>query len=104
MILSNVDIVESEIGKNEWLEDIRSEGERMGSLINQLVTLSRMDEDNSNLAVAELNLSEMVSDTVSEFMNLAIEKQKNLTSAVQPSIWYHGDEGSASQADGHTFG
>lgn len=93
LILSNVDIVESEIGKNEWLEDIRSEGERMGSLINQLVTLSRMDEDNSNLAVAELNLSEMVSDTVSEFMNLAIEKQKHLTSAIQPSIWYHGDEG-----------
>lgn len=29
LILSNLDIVESEIGKNEWLDDIRSEGERM---------------------------------------------------------------------------
>lgn len=36
LILSNLDIVESEIGKNEWLDDIRSEGERMGALVNQL--------------------------------------------------------------------
>ena len=93
LILSNVDIVESEIGKNEWLDDIRSEGERMGALINQLVALSRMDEDNANLAVTEFNLSEMASDTISEFAGLAAEKQKNLSAAIEPSIWYHGDEG-----------
>ena len=34
LILSNVDIVESETGPNEWLDDIRSEGERMRSLID----------------------------------------------------------------------
>lgn len=93
LILSNVDIVESEIGKNEWLDDIRSEGERMGALINQLVTLSRMDEDNANITMAEFNLSEMASDTISEFAGLAAEKQKNLTAAIEPSIRYHGDEG-----------
>lgn len=93
LILSNVDIVESELGKNEWLDDIRSEGERMGALINQLVALSRMDEDNSNLTMAEFNLSEVASDTVSEFAGLAAEKQKNLITAIQPSIRYHGDEG-----------
>ena len=93
LILSNVDIVESEIGKNEWLDDIRSEGERMGALINQLVALSRMDEDNANLTMTEFNLSEMASDTISEFAGLAAEKQKNLTAAIEPSIQYYGDEG-----------
>lgn len=93
LILSNIDIIESEIGKNEWLDDIRGEGERMGALINQLVALSRMDEDNANLTITEFNLSEMASDTISEFAGLAAEKQKNLTTAIEPSIWYHGDEG-----------
>ena len=93
LILSNIDIIESEIGKNEWLDDIRSEGERMGALINQLVALSRMDEDNSNLTITEFNLSEMASDTISEFAGLAAEKQKNLTAVIEPSIWYRGDEG-----------
>ena len=65
----------------------------MGALINQLVTLSRMDEGNANLAVTEFDLSEMASDTVSEFAGLAAEKQKNLTAVIKPSIWYRGDEG-----------
>ena len=43
LILSNLDIIESETGQSEWIDDIRSEGERMGELINQLVMLSRLD-------------------------------------------------------------
>ena len=92
LILSNIDIIEGEIGKNEWLDDIRSEGERMGLLINQLVTLSRMDEDHANLTVTKFNLSQLLSDAVSEFAALAAEKQKNLTAVIQPSVYYHGDE------------
>lgn len=93
LILSNVDIVESEIGENEWLEDIRSEGERMSALINQLVTLSRMDEDGSNLTASEFDLSGVVLDTVSEFEGLAAERAKALTSVIEPDIIYNGDEG-----------
>ena len=93
LILSNIDIVESEIGKNEWLDDIRSEGNRMGGLINQLVTLSRMDEDTINLTVEEFDLSNMVSDIVSEFSGLAMKKRKKLLATVAPFIHYIGDEG-----------
>lgn len=93
LILSNVDIVESEYGKSEWLDDIRSEGERMGALINQLVTLSRMDEDTSNLTISDFDLSGMASDVVSEFEGLAAERKKNLIAAIEPFIRYTGDEG-----------
>lgn len=93
LILSNVDIVESELGRSEWLDDIRSEGERMGALINQLAALSRMDEDHANLTVTEFNLSEVASDTVSEFAGLAAEKHKRLAAVIEPSVWYRGDEG-----------
>ena len=93
LILSNVDIVESEFGKNEWLDDIRSEGERMGELIKQLVTLSRMDEDYSNLESAEFDFSNTVYDIVSEFEGLASQKRKNLVVTIEPFILYNGDEG-----------
>ncbi|MCI7262050.1 MAG: sensor histidine kinase, partial [Clostridiaceae bacterium] len=64
LILSNLEIVEAEIGQNEWLDDIRIEGERMGMLVNQLVTLSRMDEEQSGLAMERFDLSGAVEDTV----------------------------------------
>lgn len=92
LILSNLDIVESELGKNEWLDDIRSEGERMGLLINQLVTLSRMDESTDSVMREEFNLSNAVADTVSEFESLAEERGHTLTSSVSPSVYYYGDE------------
>lgn len=93
LILSNLDIVEAEVGKNEWLDDIRTEGERMGMLINQLVMLSRMDEDQSDLNAAPFDLSAAVSDTVSEFEALAAERKKTLMAKVQERIVYSGDEG-----------
>ena len=93
LILSNLDIVESELGKNEWLDDIRNEGKRMGVLVNQLVTLARMDEDHSNLEVSPFDLATVVSDTVSEFQPLAEEKGKTLYFKESTPILYSGDEG-----------
>lgn len=93
LILSDLDIVESEVGENEWIDDMRSEGKRMQTLIHQLVTLSRMDEDHTNLCVCQFNLSNAVLDTVSEFQSLASERKKELTANVEPSIAYYGDEG-----------
>ncbi|MGN0987604.1 MAG: sensor histidine kinase [Otoolea sp.] len=92
LILSNLEIVEEEIGKNEWLDDIRIEGERMGMLVNQLVTLSRMDEEQSVLAMERFDLSNAVEDTVSEFQPLAEERDKTLTAEIEPSIIYRGEE------------
>ena len=74
LILSNLDILESEFGKSEWLDDIRGEGERMGLLINQMVMLSRMDESNVHLENSDFSLSGAVEDTVSEFQGLAEER------------------------------
>ena len=93
LILSNLDIIETEFGKNEWLDDIRSEGERMGELINQLVMLSRLDEDRSDLVREPFNLSDMAADLVSEFENLSAERGKDLASDIEPYILYEGDEG-----------
>ena len=93
LILSNLDIIESETGKNEWLDDIRSEGERMGELINQLVMLSRMDEGGGGMEAEEFDLSNMAAEMVSEFENLAAERGKRLSAAVTSGMTYRGDEG-----------
>lgn len=93
LILSNLDIVEAELGQNEWLDDIRSEGERMGLMINQLVTLSRLDESQDHIVRSAFDLSAAVEDTVSEFQPLAAERGKRLRAAIEPGICYEGDEG-----------
>ena len=92
LILANVDIAESEFGENEWLNDIRSEGNRMTELVNQLVALSRMDEENYSLNHSDLYFGKLVADTVAEFEPLAKSRNKSLEFDVDTTVIYNGDE------------
>jgi len=92
LILANLDIAEIELGQNEWLDDIRSEGHRMTELVNQLVALSRMDEDGHKMNVIEVSFGELVADTVAEFEPLARARGKALAAEVDRKITCLGDE------------
>ena len=92
LILANLDIAEAELGKNEWLDDIRSEGYRMTDLVNQLVALSRMDEEGHPMNITEVSFGELVADTVSEFEPLAKDRGKALIASIEKEITYLGDE------------
>ena len=92
LILANLDIAEAELGKNEWLDDIRSEGHRMAELVNQLVALSRMDEEGQQMNITEVSLGVLVADTVSEFEPLAKDRGKALTASIDKEITCFGDE------------
>ena len=92
LILANAEIAQEELGKNEWLDDIRAEGQRMTELVNQLVALSRMDEENSKLNIIQIPFGELVFDTVSEFEALARGRGKALSVNIDRSIIYSGDE------------
>ena len=92
LILANLDIAEEELGKNEWLDDIRTEGHRMTELVNQLVALSRMDEENRKLNFSQVYFGQMVQDTVSEFSPLAQSRGKDLTAEIDAEIFLQGDE------------
>jgi len=92
LILTNIDIAESELGQNEWLDDIRTEGERMGKLVNRLVTLSRMDEEKEAGCSGEFLLSDTVQESVSEFEELAAMCGKELSAEIMPDLHYTGNE------------
>ena len=92
LILANLDIAETELGKNEWLDDIRIEGKRMTELVNQLVALSRMDENEREIDAVQLQLSDIVADTVSDFGVLTSENEKTLSADIEMSITCLGDE------------
>lgn len=92
LILADLDIAESELGKSEWLDDIRAEGGRMAELVSQMVTLTRMDEEQPRLVMSRFSISDTLLDTVSEFEALAAAKGKGLSADVAPDIMVDGDE------------
>ena len=64
----------------------------MTELVNQLVALSRMEEDKQALNISELSLSDILLDSASEFSTLAESKGKRLALDVDQNIKYLGDE------------
>ncbi len=93
LILTNLEIVEEELGHSEWLDDIRTEGHRMSSLVNQLTALSRMDEASTPLPAVEFSISDVYSDTVSEFAPLIEKKGLSMSADIQPDVKLRGEEG-----------
>lgn len=97
LIRTNLDIVESEVGSNEWLDDIRDESEKMTELVGRLVTLARMDEENTPIESRSFDLSEAVSDTVSAFFYTAGQRAISLSVNITPYVKYQGDEAAVRQ-------
>ncbi len=93
LILTNLDIVEQELGHSEWLDDIRMEGKRMSDLVGQLTALSRLDEDVPQIPFTDFSLSDVCSDTISEFAPLIDRRSLQLTAYIQPELRLRGDEG-----------
>ncbi len=93
LILTNLDIVEQELGHSEWLDDIRTEGQRMSGLVGQLTALSRLDEDQAPMQKTNFSLSEVCRDTISEFTPLIETKGITLTAYIHPEVTINGDEG-----------
>ncbi|MGN0572265.1 MAG: sensor histidine kinase [Candidatus Fimenecus sp.] len=92
LILANLDIIESEIGQNEWLSDIRSESEQMSALVNQLVTLTRMDEGRENMQTERIDLSALLCEVFAEFSALAQQDNKQMYISANENILYVGDK------------
>ncbi len=92
LIRTNLDILESEVGENEWLSDIRDETMLMSELVNRLVSLARMDEDGTKLQMKEFSISDAVADTVSSFASSAQSSGKHLTVNIASPSSYVGDE------------
>lgn len=87
VIKANADVLETEIGDNKWLGYIKSESTRMGELVNELLTLARLDDKGAdNLIMEELDLSELVTQCALPFESSMFEAGKKFVMDIQPDV------------------
>lgn len=97
IISANADVLELTGGENEWINSIRNQTLRLDKLVKNLLTLSKMDEDNIKVSFAEFNLSETVAMTSEPFAAVAEAKNKKYRMDIQPDKKMFGDESSIEQ-------
>ena len=92
IIDADAEVLEMDLGANEWLSDIQKQTKRLADLTNNLILLSRTEEGHPFTQMVEFPLSDMAEETVETFRALAKTQNKSLTSQIQPMLSFYGDE------------
>ncbi len=92
VIATSLKVLEMETGKQKWIDKAMAQTERLKDLVNSMVTLSRLDEENSPLRFEPFSISDTVSETAESFTDFAQSNGHLLNISVAPDISYCGDE------------
>lgn len=92
IIEADADVLETDAGANEWLEDIRAQTVRLSELTKSLVALSRMEEDASQFQMIDFPVSDVVAEAAQSYQAPAKVQDKRFEARVQPMLTLHGDE------------
>ena len=92
IIDADTTILEMEYGENEWLSDINVQTKRLTDLTNDLIYLSKMEEEEKKISMIEFPFSDVVEETAQSFQNLAKVQNKKFVTKITPRISLKGDE------------
>ena len=91
VIEANADVLQEKTGENKWLTYIQNEVQSMNKLVNDLLTLSRM-EKNDNVHYQKFDLSKEVQMSVAVFESMIYEKGIKLETNIDEDISFNGDK------------
>lgn len=97
IIRADTDVLEMELGKNEWLEDIQKQTQRLTSLTADLVFLSKMEEAQADLPMIWFPISDVVAETAQSFHAPAQTQGKQLLTHITPMLSARGNEKAIAQ-------
>lgn len=90
-ISTSADVLAMEYADNEWVKNIRSQTVRLSRLITDLVTLSRLDEENPFPERVEFSLSDAVWETAEPFAAILRSHDRSYTQTIADGLVMTGD-------------
>ena len=92
VIATSLKVLEMEVGRQKWIDKAQAQTEKLKELVNSLVTLSRMDEEESPLKMSDFPVSDALAETAESFRDYAASADHELEIKIEPDISYCGDE------------
>ena len=90
VIEANADVLQDKIGEDKWLTYIQNEVQSMNKLVNDLLSLARM-ENTKNQNYQKFDLSKEVQMSVAVFESMIYEKEIKLETNIGEGISFEGD-------------
>ena len=97
IIQADSEVLALEQGENEWIQDIQHQIRRLSTLTNDLIYLSRMEEDQGRGKFLPLSFSQVVTETAQSFQTMAKSQNKPFALDIQPGLTMVGEEKALAQ-------
>jgi len=85
-IKANAEAMEMINGENKWTKNILSSTDKLSSLVQELLELSRNEENAETLEIESVNLSDLALKAVDSYTEYAISSGKTISAEIQPDI------------------
>ncbi|MGN0690382.1 MAG: sensor histidine kinase [Oscillospiraceae bacterium] len=92
IIHADAQLLESDIGENEWLSDIIKQTERMTEMTHRLVYLSRVEEQDGNFVKIDFPISDLAEEITQSYRAVAQNQGKTYSVDIQKELTCCGDE------------
>lgn len=92
VIGANAELLKDEIGPNKWLSYIQSETKRMSKLVNDLLSLTRLEDSSRHPVYSSFSLSRAVTSILLPFESVAFEHDIQLKMDLAEEISFYGNE------------
>lgn len=86
VIMSNIDVVEMSVGKSKWTSNIKKESKRMAELIDDMLTLSKLESFSEKTMPISVNISDILNEMVSEFDPMWKERKISVIKKVNDKL------------------
>lgn len=93
-IVTSADIAAMEHEGDEWIDNIRRQAGRLTKLVEDLVALSRLDEEVPFPEKSRFSMSEVAWETAEPFVHLAKAKGKHYSQHIEEGLILYGDRSS----------
>lgn len=92
VIMASSDALYNNPKEKKWLNNIKSESDRMNNLIKNLLTLAKLEDDNKDIIKSNLNLSKLVLFQALTYESLMFEQNLNLETLIDDDIHFKCNE------------
>ncbi len=96
-ISTSADVLNMEYENNEWIQNIQSQSNKLSKLINNLVTLSRLEEEKPFMNKTMFSISDALWEISEPFISLYKANGKTLKQSIEENLTYEGDKQSFQQ-------
>ncbi len=97
IISADTEVIEMCQGESEWTRSIQNQTERLGELVKNLLTLSRLEEMQEHLQTSDFSCSETVKESVEAFAPMAQAKNIQVQKQIPAGIHMNGCESNVRQ-------